>query len=65
MIELLGIGSDNLRVIGVDAADRMRISELGASLRRDRAAGYVPMGLRPARARRTRARSTRSRTWLT
>ncbi len=41
-IELLGIGSDNLREIGVDASDRMRLSELEASLRRDRAAGNVP-----------------------
>ena len=44
-VELLGIGSDNLRAIGVDSADRMDMGELEASLRRDRAAGLVPMAV--------------------
>jgi aromatic-L-amino-acid/L-tryptophan decarboxylase len=44
-VELLGIGADNLRTIGVDELDRIRLPELEASLRRDRAAGDVPMAV--------------------
>ena len=44
-VELLGIGADNLRTIGVDESDRMRVPELEAALLRDRAAGYVPMAV--------------------
>jgi aromatic-L-amino-acid decarboxylase len=44
-VELLGIGAENIRTIDVDNSDRMRVSELEASLRRDRAAGHVPVAV--------------------
>jgi aromatic-L-amino-acid/L-tryptophan decarboxylase len=45
-IELLGIGSDNVRRIAVDPhSDQMRLSELEASLVRDRSAGHIPMAV--------------------
>lgn len=44
-VELLGIGADNLRTIGVDETDRMRVAELEAALQRDLAAGNVPMAV--------------------
>ncbi|MCA1646953.1 MAG: aminotransferase class V-fold PLP-dependent enzyme [Chloroflexi bacterium] len=44
-VELLGIGSENLRSIEVDASDRIRLPELETSVRRDRADGYVPMAV--------------------
>lgn len=44
-VELLGIGSDNLCVLGVDAAGRLRVPELAAALDRDRAAGALPMAV--------------------
>jgi aromatic-L-amino-acid/L-tryptophan decarboxylase len=44
-VELLGIGSDNLRTISVDTSDRIRLDELEASLRRDRADGHVPIAV--------------------
>jgi aromatic-L-amino-acid decarboxylase len=45
-IELLGIGSDNVRTIGVEPhSDRIVLPELEASLVRDRSAGHIPMAI--------------------
>lgn len=39
---VVGLGSDALRRIGVDADHRMNLAELAATVAADRAAGYVP-----------------------
>ena len=43
--ELLGIGSDGVRSIAVDERRRMRADETAAAVRRDRAAGVVPVAV--------------------
>lgn len=42
-MELSGIGSANLRRIGVDAAGRMEVAQLEAAIRQDRANGLRPL----------------------
>jgi glutamate/tyrosine decarboxylase-like PLP-dependent enzyme len=44
-IELLGIGSDHIRIIDQDGACRMRPSSLAAALARDRADGCTPVAV--------------------
>lgn len=44
-VELLGIGSENLRMIPVDQQRRMHVSELEMQVERDRAAGYHPIAV--------------------
>ncbi len=41
-IDMLGIGTDNLRKISVDAGSRMDMDELRESIRKDRAEGRAP-----------------------
>ena len=41
-IEMLGLGSDALRLIPTDAAFRMDVSELDKAIERDRSAGLLP-----------------------
>ena len=44
-VELLGIGSDNLRAIPLDGLRRMRPDALAESIDRDRAAGVTPVAV--------------------
>lgn len=44
-IEMLGLGSDNLRVVESDAAGRMRIEELEQAIRRDASEGHTPIAV--------------------
>jgi len=44
-IELLGIGSANLRIVPTDDAFRMRVPDLEAMIAEDRAAGYRPIAV--------------------
>jgi aromatic-L-amino-acid decarboxylase len=44
-VELLGVGSDNLRMIPVDGRYRMRVPDLRAALERDVAAGHRPVAV--------------------
>jgi aromatic-L-amino-acid decarboxylase len=44
-VELLGVGSDNLRTIPVDGQYRMRVPDLRAALERDVAAGHRPVAV--------------------
>lgn len=44
-VELLGLGSDHLRLIPVDAARRMQVPALEAAIQQDMAAGHVPMAV--------------------
>ncbi len=41
-VEILGLGSDHLRRVGVDAEFRMNVAELRDRIRADRAAGFEP-----------------------
>jgi len=43
--ELLGLGSDSIRAIAIDAHRRMDVTALDASLRRDKADGRVPIAV--------------------
>lgn len=42
-VDLLGMGTAGLRVVGVDGQYRMNVAELRAAIREDRAAGYRPV----------------------
>ena len=44
-VEMLGIGSDNLRVIPSDERYRLRVADLEAAIDRDRAAGHRPIAV--------------------
>jgi aromatic-L-amino-acid/L-tryptophan decarboxylase len=44
-VELLGIGSDNLRTISVDAEYRLDVEKLEATIQTDLAAGHLPMAV--------------------
>jgi len=44
-VELLGLGSDNLRIVSVDAERRLQVQALEAALRQDREAGHVPIAM--------------------
>lgn len=44
-VELLGVGSDNLRIVEHDAAQRMIPSALDAAIRRDREQGHTPVAV--------------------
>ena len=44
-VALLGIGRNNLRLIPVDAAFRMRVDALEAAIATDRAAGHLPIAI--------------------
>ncbi len=44
-VELLGIGSDNIRTIPADRRFRMRVPELEAAIRRDLQAGHRPLAV--------------------
>lgn len=44
-VELLGLGSDNLRVVPVDAQRRMQAQALEAALQQDLEAGHVPIAV--------------------
>ena len=60
-VELLGIGSANLRAVAIDGMRRMQPDALADAIASDVAAGITPgRGGRDRRARRSPARSTRS-----
>jgi aromatic-L-amino-acid/L-tryptophan decarboxylase len=44
-VELLGLGSDNVRVMPVDAQRRMLVQTLAAAIQQDMAAGHVPIAV--------------------
>jgi glutamate/tyrosine decarboxylase-like PLP-dependent enzyme len=44
-VELLGLGSDNLRVVPVDAQRRMQVQALDATIQEDLAVGHVPIAV--------------------
>jgi glutamate/tyrosine decarboxylase-like PLP-dependent enzyme len=44
-VELLGLGSDNLRTVPVDAERRMQVQALEATLQQDLAAGHCPLAV--------------------
>jgi glutamate/tyrosine decarboxylase-like PLP-dependent enzyme len=44
-VALLGIGRENLRLIGTDSSFRMNAEELQAQIVRDRTAGYTPVAV--------------------
>lgn len=41
--DLFGLGTDSIRFIGTDTEQRVKIDDLAAALKKDKADGYVPM----------------------